>query len=97
MLKTIHLMRHGYLVTLLGGSLNPFTLDINTDGTRYPIDVVNYGYSQQKGHSTAKPIDLLEWLIKTYTNEGMTILDNCMGQRLCWCSCTQYRAALYWN
>ena len=30
-------------------------------------------------HPTQKPVDLLEYLIKTYTNEGMTVLDNCMG------------------
>ena len=30
-------------------------------------------------HPTQKPVDLLEYLIKTYTNEGDTVLDNCMG------------------
>ena len=30
-------------------------------------------------HPTQKPVELLEWLIKTYTNEGDTVLDNCMG------------------
>jgi len=30
-------------------------------------------------HPTQKPVELLEYLIKTYTNEGMTVLDNCMG------------------
>jgi site-specific DNA-methyltransferase (adenine-specific) len=30
-------------------------------------------------HPTQKPIPLLEYLIKTYTNEGDTVLDNCMG------------------
>ena len=30
-------------------------------------------------HPTQKPIELLEWLIKTYTNECDTVLDNCMG------------------
>ncbi len=30
-------------------------------------------------HPTAKPVDMLEYLIKTYTNEGDTVLDNCMG------------------
>lgn len=30
-------------------------------------------------HPTQKPVALLEYLIKTYTNEGDTILDNCMG------------------
>jgi site-specific DNA-methyltransferase (adenine-specific) len=30
-------------------------------------------------HPTQKPIDLMEWLIKTYTNEGDMVLDNTMG------------------
>lgn len=30
-------------------------------------------------HPTEKPVELCEWLIKTYTNEGETVLDNCMG------------------
>lgn len=30
-------------------------------------------------HPTQKPVELLEYLIKTYTNEGETVLDNCMG------------------
>ena len=32
-----------------------------------------------KVHPTQKPIALLEYLIKTYTNEGEVVLDNCMG------------------
>lgn len=32
-----------------------------------------------KGHPTQKPVSLFEYLIKTYTNEGETVLDNCMG------------------
>lgn len=35
--------------------------------------------SSGKVHPTQKPVELLEWLIKTYTNKGETILDNCMG------------------
>ena len=35
--------------------------------------------AEKAKHPTAKPIDLLEYLIKTYTNEGNTVLDNCMG------------------
>lgn len=30
-------------------------------------------------HPTEKPVHLCEWLIKSYTNENMTVLDNCMG------------------
>ena len=33
----------------------------------------------KKFHPTQKPVDLVEYLVKTYTNEGDTVLDNCMG------------------
>lgn len=49
-----------------------------TDGTRDPIDVLNFKVEQGK-HPTQKPVLLLEWLIKTYTNAGDTVLDNTMG------------------
>ncbi|MFJ6919728.1 MAG: DNA-methyltransferase [Lactobacillus crispatus] len=52
------------------------------DGSRFPIDVVKFSNaisSSKRFHPTQKPVDLLEYLIKTYTNEGMTVLDNCMG------------------
>ena len=31
------------------------------------------------GHPTQKPVELMEYLIRTYTNEGELVLDNCMG------------------
>ena len=37
------------------------------------------GYSKKENHPTQKPLELMEYLIKTYTNEGETVLDNCMG------------------
>ena len=50
----------------------------NPEGTRYPKTVLKF--KQQKGfHPTQKPVDLMEYLIKTYTNEGDTVLDNTMG------------------
>ena len=53
----------------------------NKDGKRYPLSVLSFcGENQKrKQHPTQKPIALLEWLIKTYSNEGETVLDNCMG------------------
>lgn len=47
--------------------------------TNYPIDVLTFDRDNQKLHPTQKPVALLEYLIKTYTNEGETVLDNCMG------------------
>ena len=50
-----------------------------SNGERYPIDILEFAYDKQKKHPTQKPVALLEYLIKTYTNEGATVLDNCMG------------------
>jgi site-specific DNA-methyltransferase (adenine-specific) len=48
------------------------------DGRRNPLTVLDFGAETGK-HPTQKPVPLLEYLIKTYTNEGETVLDNCMG------------------
>lgn len=47
--------------------------------TNYPKNILEYGYDAERLHPTQKPIALLEYLIKTYTDEGETVLDNCMG------------------
>jgi DNA modification methylase len=50
----------------------------NPDGSRYPKTILKF--KQEKGlHPTQKPVELMEYLIKTYTNEGDTVLDNTMG------------------
>ena len=50
-----------------------------SNGERYPLSVLNYNRDQDAFHPTQKPVDLLRYLIRTYSNEGDTILDNCMG------------------
>ncbi len=49
------------------------------EGIRYPKTVLRYSRDKKKYHPTQKPIALLEYLIRTYTNEGETVLDNTMG------------------
>jgi site-specific DNA-methyltransferase (adenine-specific) len=49
------------------------------DGKRLPTTVLKFNRVERPLHPTQKPVDLLEWLIKTYTNENNLILDNCMG------------------
>ena len=52
------------------------------NGERYPFNILQYKGDDKKNgflHPTQKPIALLEYLIKTYTNEGDVVLDNCMG------------------
>lgn len=52
----------------------------DSNGERFPIDVIEFSNGNNKYvHPTQKPIDILEYMIKTYTDEGMTVLDNTMG------------------
>lgn len=64
------------------GKADNNTITIN-HGTRYPLKTINFKSSFHSSktftHPTQKPVDLLEYIIKTYTNEGMTVLDNVMG------------------
>ena len=46
--------------------------------TNWPKNVLEYN-SERGYHPTQKPVPLLEYLVRTYTNEGDTVLDNCMG------------------
>lgn len=49
------------------------------DTTGYPSNVLYFDGVTSRVHPTQKPVELLEYLIKMYTNEGDTVLDNCMG------------------
>ena len=55
------------------------TMTTENKGTRYPRDVQKFAHDKDKYHPTQKPVALLEYLIKTYTNENDIVLDNCMG------------------
>lgn len=53
---------------------------IHNSGTRYPSSVLKFSNKNNRNvHPTQKPTPLLEYLIRTYTNEGETVLDNCIG------------------
>ena len=49
------------------------------DGKRYPTSILEFDRDSDTFHPTQKPVDLLRYLVLTYSNEGDTILDNCMG------------------
>jgi site-specific DNA-methyltransferase (adenine-specific) len=50
-----------------------------SDGKRYPKNLIKFNRDKEKLHSTQKPVALCEYFIKTYTTEGMLILDNTIG------------------
>lgn len=50
------------------------------EGQRYPRSVLKFSNANNSSvHPTQKPVALMEYLIRTYTDEGMVVLDNCMG------------------
>lgn len=69
----------------MGEHLGNTILKVKQDtGYRYPKNILEFykdtkNQYQKKYHPTQKPVELLEYLIKTYTNEGDVVLDNCMG------------------
>ena len=50
-----------------------------SDGKRYPKNLIKFNRDKDKLHPTQKPVALCEYLINTYSNDGEIILDNCMG------------------
>ena len=53
---------------------------IPNTGDRHPSSIIVYNSNFKKRlHRTQKPVDMCEWLIKTYSNEGETVLDFTMG------------------
>lgn len=58
------------------------TADVRKGCTeKYPTSIITRSKSHPSvaKHRTEKPTSLCEWLVRTYTDEGMTVLDNCMG------------------
>lgn len=59
---------------------NNFNAQPHYSDEYYPKTILNFPLRRFKnGHPTQKPVELEEYLIKTYTNQGDTVLDNCMG------------------
>ena len=50
-----------------------------SNGERFPTSIIKFSRDSEKLHPTQKPVALVEYMIRTYTNEGDTVIDNCMG------------------
>ena len=68
-------------VTQSGYQQTTKPFEYHDDGTRYPTQLLRFNRDnpRERLHPTQKPIALLEYLIKTYTDEQDIVLDNCMG------------------
>lgn len=74
--KQMRCNRHGY------GFAGTKSDGIVNTGTRYPKSVLNISRdfsAQQQVHQHQKPLTLLKWLVKTYSNPGDVVLDVAMG------------------
>jgi site-specific DNA-methyltransferase (adenine-specific) len=49
------------------------------DTSKFPKSILRFNKPHPPIHPTQKPVELIEWLIKTYSNEGDVVLDNTMG------------------
>jgi site-specific DNA-methyltransferase (adenine-specific) len=74
-------VKHGKLGKLVDDSNTKTVKEYVDNGLRYPTQIWKYQRDilTSNLHPTQKPVLLLEDLIKTFTNEGETVLDNCMG------------------
>ena len=52
---------------------------VSEDGRRYPRSILQFRRDSGRTHPTQKPVALFEYLIRTYTNPGETVLDSCVG------------------
>lgn len=59
--------------------VRPSHRDVLQEFENYPNSVITAASESNTVHPTQKPVALMEYLIRTYTNEGDTVLDNCMG------------------
>lgn len=69
--------KHNSILT----GVNKEVFEYRDNGYRYPCDVLKFNRVPlgKNLHDTQKPVNLLEYLIKTYTNENELVLDNCIG------------------
>lgn len=83
--KPLHSRGHSYMgKTLVNenyGEFRPMPDERRGSTQKYPTSILRYPkpHPSVAKHQTEKPIDLLEWLIRTYTNPNDVVLDNCMG------------------
>ena len=73
--QTDTLGKVGYLKNRFERRDIPLDKDYPTEFLQFSLPSANKG----RNHPTEKPVELMEYLIKTYTNEGETVLDNCIG------------------
>lgn len=63
----------------VGGVYHGLDKDCVQEYTNYPRSVLRFSFKGRRIHPTQKPVELMEYLVRTYSNPGDLVLDNCMG------------------
>jgi DNA modification methylase len=72
--------RRGNCAAHYGSTSDPHKPTVNLSGDRFPTSIMEFiSWKNPCGHPTEKPVDLLRWLIRSYSNPGDLILDFCCG------------------
>jgi site-specific DNA-methyltransferase (adenine-specific) len=71
-------LKEGTRTSIMGGKINEVTNGRWTD-VRQPVNLLAFKSASSPIHPTQKPVDLMAYLIRTYTNPGETVLDFTMG------------------
>ena len=74
-------MRKGEMRKKGGGFSKLLSMEMSAseNDDYFPTSILDFSNAKRGIHPTQKPVALMEYLIRTYTNEGQTVLDNCMG------------------
>lgn len=76
------------------GKFDPWTRSEVITTEKFPLSIIDIAKEHdvnKQFHPTQKPVDLLRYLVLTYTNEGDTVLDNCMGSGTTAIACIKER------
>lgn len=72
------------------GTYDPKGSEDDLSGMKYPTSIIDVDKEHGNTfHPTQKPVELISYLVKTYTNEGDLVLDNCMGSGTTAVACIQ--------
>ena len=71
------------------GKYDPTAIEDDLSGMKYPLSIIDIDkeHDGTSWHPTQKPVELISYLVKTYTNEGDLVLDNCIGSGTTAVSC----------
>ena len=80
------------------GKFDPWARSEVITTEKFPLSIIDIAKEHdvnKQFHPTQKPVDLLRYLVLTYTNEGDTVLDNCMGSGTTAIACIKRASALH--